>query len=187
MLMLEASFALGQRLVSTALALNRETQIPIAGPLRLLSPWVWGYEVADSPSQPTCPQPSTEDRLLAGRLLDHPAFATWPVRNRIILQAAEEALRYPGWDLEVWIRRLSGELFADPYVASVFHRRLITMSEWLLLTGDEKACRLALAAAESMRETDLQEQPFVRALVRRDLQLALQSLAQKSEPELGRE
>jgi hypothetical protein len=186
-LMLEASFPLGRRLVAEALARNRETQIPIAGPLRLLSPWLWGYRGDEAPSLPTMPQPSAEDRLLAGHLLHHPAFATWTVRSRAILQAAEEALRYPGWDLEVWVKRLSGELFADPYMAKVFHRRLATMSEWLLLAGDEKACRLALAAAESMLNTDLPGQPFVQALVRRDLQLALHSLESTSEPVSSRE
>lgn len=187
MLMLEASFETGRRLVGRALAHNRETQIPIAGALRLLSPWLWGYSAPDSPSVQTLPKPSAEDQFLVGHLLDHPAFAAWTVRNRTILQAAEEAVRHPGWDLEVWIKRLSGELFADPYMANVFHRRLTAMGEWLSLADDEKACRLALAAAESMLQMDPQEQPFVQALVRRDLQLALHSLESRSELVLDRE
>ena len=176
MLMLEASFDLGRRLVAEALAYNRETQIPVAGPLRLLSPWLWGYGGADTLPSSTLPGLTAEDQALAARLLDHPAFATWTVSSEAVHLAAEEALRHPGWDLEVWVRRLAGELSAEPAVCQAFNRRLGAMSAWLLLAGAEIESRLALAAAEALLEDNPQDQAFVQALVRRDLQLALHSL-----------
>jgi hypothetical protein len=80
--------------------------------------------------------------------------------------------------VEVWVRRLAGELFADPIVAEVFSKRLSAMSEWLLLAGEEDASRLAAAAAEGLLGGNAADQPFVRALVRRDLELALQAVRQ---------
>jgi hypothetical protein len=178
--MLEATFELGRRLVGEALADNRETQIPVAGALRLLSPWLWGFYSAETPPPHALPESTAEDGAPVGRLLQHPAFARWTIRSEAILHAAQEALRHPGWDLEVWVRRLAGELFGEPVVAQVFHRRLLAMSEWLLLAGDETASRLALAAAQALLEVAPQDQPFVLAMVRRDLVLALHSLKQIS-------
>ena len=185
LLMLETDFDVGRRLVLEALTYNRETKIPVAGPLRLLSPWLWGYAGADALPSRTLPQRPAEDLSLTGHLIGHPAFATWTVRSQVIFQAAEEALRHPGWNMEVWVRRLAGELFSQPAVAQVFHRRLLAMSEWLLLAGDEGSARLALAAAKALLEANSQDQAFVQALVRRDLQLALHSLKGIPEPVSG--
>jgi hypothetical protein len=185
LLMLETDFDVGRRLVLEALTYNRETNIPVAGPLRLLSPWLWGYSGADALPPRTLPQRPAKDPSLTGHLLGHPAFATWTVRSQVIFQAAEEALRHPRWNLEVWVRRLAGDLFSQPAVAQVFHRRLVVMSEWLLLAGDEGSARLALAAAKALLEENTPDQAFVQALVRRDLQLALHSLKQMPEPVSG--
>jgi hypothetical protein len=119
------------------------------------------------------------------RLLEHPAFIAWTVRGEAILRAADEASRYPGWEMEVWVRRLAGELFADPMVARVFGRRLLAMSEWLLLAGDEVWARLALRAAKAIEAGSPQEQPFVLALIRRDLELVLHDLEQRTRDPLG--
>jgi hypothetical protein len=180
MLVLEVSFDLGRRLVSGALAHNRETQIPIASPLRLLSPWLWGVSGADSLPPRILPELPDEDGAPMERLLEHPAFSAWTVRGEAIFRAADEALRYPGWKMEVWVRRLTGELFADPVVGRVFSRRLLAMSEWLLLAGDETWARLALRAAKAMEADAPQEQPFVLALIRRDLELVLHDLEQRT-------
>jgi hypothetical protein len=185
MLMLEASFDLGRRLVFEALAHNRETQIPIAGPLRLLSPWLWGVSGADALPPRILPELPDEDGAPMERLLEHPAFTAWTVRGEAILRAADEASRYPGWEMEVWVRRLAGELFADPMVARVFGRRLLAMSEWLLLAGDEVWARLALKAANAIEARSPQEQPFVLALIRRDLELVLHDLEQRTRDPLG--
>jgi hypothetical protein len=183
MLLLEASFDLGRRCVREALAYNRETQIPVAGPLRLLSPWLWGMSGADSlPARvlPELPEgaEAEDEALLAvsDRLLKHPAFASWTVRSEAISQAAEEVLHHPGWDVQVWVRRLVGELFANQAVAQTFSTRLVSMSEWLLLAGEQSLSRLALVAARAVAEEPPQEQPFLQALVERDLELALDSL-----------
>jgi hypothetical protein len=180
-LMLEAPFDLGRRLVVEALACNRETQIPVAGVLRLLSSWLWVVGGGDSLPPRTLPALSASDEsLLAAtdRLLDHPAFFSWSLRGEATFQAAEEALRHPGWDLEVWVKRLVGELFDQSLVFQAFRQRLMAMSEWLLLAGEESLSRLALASAQAAA----QESPFVQALVRRDLEWALYSLKQTSEP-----
>ena len=189
MLMLEASFDLGRRLLLETMAHNRQTQIPVAGPLRLLSPWIWGYSGAESlpprtvPEEPW-PQSGSDARALTDSLLEHPAFAAWMAGGTLpqgtILRAAQEALRHPNWDLAVWVGRLGSELFSDPAVAEVFSRRLGSMSEWLLLTGDEAASRLAIAAAQAVVEEKPQEQPLLLALVRRDLELALLGLEQRT-------
>jgi hypothetical protein len=201
MLMLEASFDLGRRLVLDALAHNRRTQIPVAGPLRLLSPWLWEYGGADALPPRSLPEalgPEDSDsealsqvRNATSNLMDHPAFSTWMAGGILpqgaVQRAAEGALRHPGWDLEVWIKRLAGALFAESGVAQVFNQRLVTMSEWLLLAGDQAAARLALVAAEAFLKDSPQDQPFVQALIRRDLILVLQSLGQRSEPVVGTE
>jgi hypothetical protein len=191
LLMLETSFDLGRRLVREALAYNRETQIPIAGPLRLLSPWLWSYAGSDSlPARalPDLPEAVFQESRGAStaELLRHPAFATWTVRSEAILRAAEEIVQHPGWDTGVWIRRLAGDLFAEPMVVRMFHERLLAMSEWLLLSGDETAARLALAAAQGILQGPADE-PFLGALIRRDLSLAVRAVGRQPEMELGTE
>lgn len=184
LLMLEAHFDLGRRLVLQALAHNRETQIPVAGPLRLLSAWLWEASGADSLPPVALPELSPGDQALVAdsdRLLGHPALASWTVRTEVTMQVAEETLRHPGWEWEVWVRRLASELFAEPRVAQVLGRRLEAMSEWLLLSGDKVRARMALLTARQMSGENAQDLPFVQALVRRDLELAVQNLRLRTE------
>jgi len=179
MLMLEASFDVGRRLVVDALAHNLRTQIPVAGPLRLLSPWLWEVAGADAlPSRVLPDLPSGGGDLLgaSAQLLEHPAFVTWTARSEAMLQAAEEALRHPAWDLEIWVKRLTGELFGEPAVARALSRRLEAMSEWLSLAGDEHRAGLALIASRAMLAGSPQDHPFLQAVVRRDLEWTRQSL-----------
>jgi hypothetical protein len=180
MLMLEAPLDLGRRLVLEALEVNRATQIPVAGSLRLLSPWLWGYAGADSlppRTLPVLPAGDEEPEAAWDRLLAHPAFSAWTARDEMTMAAAEEAARRPGWDLEVWVKRLARELFTDSPVAEVLSQRLVAMSEWLLLAGDEERARLALAAAQALLSQPPHEHPFAKALIRRDLQLVMASQA----------
>ncbi|MFN2164905.1 MAG: hypothetical protein ACK2U9_01435 [Anaerolineae bacterium] len=188
MLALETTFDVGRRLVLDSLAYNRETQIPVAGALRLLSPWLWEVAGAEALPPRVLPDlPEDVEAALAGtdRLLDHPAFASWSARSEATFQAAQEALRHPGWDREVWVRRLAGELLADPLVAEVLGRRLLAMSEWLLLAREETWSRLALVAALVFEGAPLSKHPFVQVLVRRDLDQAVRSLKQQAGPSLG--
>jgi hypothetical protein len=90
-------------------------------------------------------------------------------------------------DLEFWVRRLAGDLFAQPAVVQAFGRRLAAMSEWFLLAGEESWSRLALAVARSMRRENAPEHPFLLALIRRDLELVVRSLEQSSGSILSRE
>jgi hypothetical protein len=187
LLMVEAHLDVGRRMVVEALARNRQTQIPVAGYLRWAGPWLWAYE-ADALPPRVLPRPSAADAALVAasdRLLSHPALATWTAHSEFTRQAAEEALRRPEWDLRLWVRRLAGELFAEPAVALVLHQRLLALSEWLLLAGEEMWSRMALAAGMAVREQDGAQIPFVQALVRRDLELTLDSLKQRSEPDAG--
>jgi len=180
-LMLEASFDTGRRLIVDALAQNLSTQIPVAGPLRLLSPWLWGYAGAGALPMRRLPDLSPEDEALlrsSAQLLEHPAFVTWTVRSGATFQAAEEALRHPTWDLDIWVRRLTDELFGEPAMAHLLSKRLEAMSEWLLLAGDEVRARLALVASKGILTRSPQEHPFLRALVRRDLLWILESREQ---------
>ena len=189
MLMLEANFDLGRRLVREALPQNWETQIPVAGPLRLLSPWLWGYDGADSLPPRVLPKlPAGDDGAMANsdRLLEHPAFGTWSARSEATLQAAEEILRHPGWKLDVWVNRLTSELFAEPLVVQMLSQRLVAMSEWLLLADDELRAKQAHAAAKAVLEGPVQDQLLLQAVVRRDLEHALASL-QDSKPVFGME
>jgi hypothetical protein len=183
LLMLEASFDLGRRLVLQALAENRRTQIPVAGPLRLLSPWLWAVGGADALPSRALPELVDGEQLgmNGAQLLEHPAFAAWTLRSEVIARTAEELSRRPGWESEVRIRQLAGELFSTPEVAEVFSQRLTVMSEWLLLAGDEPAAKLALAAAQGIMDSPVQ-QPLVLALVRRDLKLMVHSLSHEMSP-----
>ena len=185
MLMLEASFDAGRRLVLDALAHNLRTQIPIAGPLRLQSPWLWGVAGANSLPSRELPDLSPEDENLladSAQLLEHPAFVPWTVRSEATLQAAEEALRHPGWDLEIWVKRLAGELFREPSMTEVLGKRLEAMSAWLLLAGDEQRARVALAASRALASGLAQDHPFLQAVVHRDLLWALESLKRDYRP-----
>ena len=123
-------------------------------------------------------EPGGEEADLTARsagLLGHPAFVSWTLRGELLMAAAEEILRYPGWDLDRWVRRVAGELFANPEVGQAFERRLTAMSEWLLLAQDETSARMALATARVLPARPA-DQPFVQALVRRDLVSILSSL-----------
>ncbi len=173
LLLLEVSFDVGRRLVRDALAHNRETQIPVAGTLRFLGPWLWGFAGAEALPARQLPE-ATDIRALAassGELVRHPAFATWTLR------AGDTVQRLPGRNREALVQRLAGELFADPYMAEVLQRRLMAMSEWLWLAGEALSAQQALAAAVAMAESP-QALPFVQALIRRDLEL-LHGLAQE--------
>jgi hypothetical protein len=188
MLMLETAFDVGRRLVLEALVQNRETQIPVSGVLRLLSPWLWEVAGADSLPARALPETAAEDEALiavSDRLLAHPAFATWTVRSEATVLAAEEALRHPGWDPDVWVKRLASDLFGEPVVAQVLSRRLVAMSEWLLLAGEERWSRLARVSAGALLEEAPQELGFVQALIRRDLEFVSYSLKRQSEPVFG--
>jgi hypothetical protein len=177
MLMLEIPFDLGRRLVLDALADNRETQIPVAGPMRLLSCWLWSVGGADALPERQLPQgqvPAELDRETA-RLLEHPAFGPWTLRSELIARAAETAMQRQERDLEVSVWRLAAELFSDPEVVAIFSLRLMAMSEWLLLAGDEAMSGLALAAAQGVERSPA-DHPFVQALIRRDLEMLLTRL-----------
>ena len=179
MLMLEASFDAGRRLVVDALAHNLRTQIPIAGPLRLQSPWLWGVAGADSLPPWALPGLAPEDEALlaaSAELLEHPAFVTWTARSEATLDAATEALRHRRWDLEIWVKRLTGELFREPAMIEVLGKRLEAMSAWLLLAGDERLARVALLASRALEGGQAQDHAFLQAVVRRDLLWTLESL-----------
>jgi hypothetical protein len=108
--------------------------------------------------------------------LQHPAFITWTARSEATLQAAEEVLCHPTWDRELWIKRLTSELFGEPAMVDVLSKRLEAMSEWFLLAGDEQRARLALVASRSMLDGPPQDQPFLQGVVRRDLDSTLDNL-----------
>ena len=183
MLMLEISFDTGRHLLLEALAINRETQIPVAGALRLWNPWIWKSGGTESLPSRILPGHGPDDDTLfadSDKLLQHPAFATWTARTEGTFRAAEQAMDQPGWKQEVWIKRLATELFTDPMVAEILSQRLETMSEWLLLADDETRARMALLVAESLTTQDPLSQPFVRALVQRDLDAALHELTEEA-------
>ncbi len=189
LLMVEATFDTGRRLVLEALAHNRETQIPVAGVLRLLSPWLWSVGGADFLTPLARPDLSeVEPSFLAeaGRLLAHPAFATWTAYGDQVHLAGTELGLHPGWEREIWVRRLASDLMDNSKVAEVFRRRLTAMSEWLLLAGEEEWARLALVSAQAMSGEHPEEHPFVRALVRRDLDLTLRSVQKPAGAQPGR-
>ena len=179
MLMLEAQFDVGRRLVRDALADNRGTQIPVAGLLRLRSPWLWGVDGGGELPPRRLPEmeaePGPEFAARSVGLLGHPSFVSWTLRGELLLGAAEEIVRRPGRELERSVRRLAAELFSNREVAAAFGRRLEAMSEWLLLAGDGAAARVTLRTARALASRPA-EQPFIQALVRRDLALILKSL-----------
>jgi hypothetical protein len=190
LLMLEAPFALGRRLVLDALALNRDTQIPIATTLRWLSPWLWESEIEDSQPLRELPQlPPKWEHLVAlsEGLLAHPAFATWTLRTQATLQAVGEALHQPGWDREAWVQRLGEGLMTDPNAAAVLAQRLASAGELLYWAGEEYWSAVARATGRALQEGMYGENPFVIALVRRDLDWTLKSLEGDSEPVHNRE
>lgn len=175
LLMLEASFDLGRRLVLEGLEINRETQIPVAGSLRLYGPWLWGYGGADSLPPRKLPSPGSMEgfsSLDAGSLLGHPAFLTWTMPTAAMHNGVARGLHNPAWNEDRWIGKLTSTLFSGLEATQTVSRRLESMSEWLLLAGEEALSCLALKAAREILAGGASEHPFVRALVRRELYLA---------------
>jgi hypothetical protein len=180
--MLEGSFDLGRRLVRQALVHNWETQIPVAGPLRLLSAWLWSSEFNQPQQGGASVEPVAEQVPSSSggeRLLAHPAFSGWVAQGEEIFRAAEEISRHSGRDLGAWSWRLAGEIFLEAELIDLMRRRLTAMSEWLLLAGDGRHAREALAVAQSLPKARPQDHPFLLALVRRGLELAISSLNQR--------
>jgi hypothetical protein len=178
MLMLETSFNVGRRLVLEALDTNRETQIPVAGALRLFGSWLWSVGGADRlpPRQlPALGDSHRSQRQDADRLLGHPAFSTWTLKSEALLQETGQAQRILGWEEDRWVKRLVSTMFSGTDVPPALGRRLASMSEWLLLAGEEALSCLALRSAQEILVEGAQEHPFVQALIRRDLDLAVET------------
>lgn len=178
MLLLEAPFDLGRRIVSEALAYNQATQIPVAGPLRLLSPWLW--DSASGNLERALPELREEEkkRLVANsdRLVEHPAFADWTVQGPATWLMAEELLRHPARDLEILAGRLMAEILTDQTFTQVLAQRLEAMSEWLLCSGEQVLAKMAMASSQAMQEGRYHELAFLRTIVRRDLETAFRRL-----------
>ena len=179
MLLLEAPFNRGRWIVLEALARNRATQIPVAGPLRLLSPWLWD-SASEKPERalPELAEGEEKQHLVANsdRLVRHPAFADWTVQGPATWLMAEEALRHPDWDLETLAGRLAAEILTDQAFSQVLAQRLEAMSEWLLGSGEKVLAKMALAVSQAIREGRDHEFPFLRTLVRQDLEMACRRL-----------
>ena len=187
LLMLEAPFDMGRRLVRDALALNRLTQVPVAGRLRLWSPWLWAAAGADELPPRALPELGNREEALwtvSALLVSHPAFATWTVQSEAMLEAAS-GLQRRRWEREAWIKQWAAELAGEPVVIEVLSARLLAMSEWLLVSGDKTRSQIALATAHRMRAGGLRNMPLLQELVRRDLENALRSSKQNQKPTLG--
>ena len=172
----EVAWDTGRRLVAEALDLNRETQIPLPGALRHLGSWLWGTRPTGTPQSPFLEPEAAGEELAAHSdvLAEHPAFLAWhPARDAAAL-AADEALRRPAWDREIWVRRLTSELVAEPGMSRRLAWRLSANAEWLALAGETEPARVALAAAAALDREEIRHLPFLLALVRRDLDAALE-------------
>jgi len=172
LLMVEAPFDVGRRLVRQALHLNRQTQIPVSPVLRLLSPWLWEIGGADALPAPSLPEPGDDWQAMVGlsdRLLLHPALSDWTLGAKMALQSMDFS-RYQRRSGAALVRRLADDLLAEEPIRRVIRRRLLALSEWLLLAGDADLSRLALATAQAIVREPPRRIPFVLALVRRDLE-----------------
>lgn len=177
LLLLEAPFDLGRRLLGDALALNRQTQIPLPGPLRLAATRLWDMAVADGTlPAPRLPQLGPEDQALdaqAGRLLASPALALWRLPDDVLLPAAEQVRAHLGQDLDAGATWIAAGLLAEPDTAPALRARLMALTDWLMWAGDEPTARLALAAALALNAGRPAASPFLRAMIRRDLERVL--------------
>jgi len=176
MALAEVPWDTGRRLVAEALRQNRETQIPLPGALRLLGSWLWAIRLAAFPQPPLIePEAEGEDLVAqSGRLAGHLAFSAWHPAQEAATAAADKALHRPAWDREIWVRRLAAELVAEPGTARRLARRLRANAEWLALAGETLPARTALAAAGALDGEGARHLPFLLALVRRDLDAALE-------------
>jgi hypothetical protein len=173
-LLAEVLFDIGRRLVLDALSANRETQIPLAGTLRLRSPWLWGVSGGRALPErrwPEEPAPGGDTT----RLLAHPALAGWAIGGHTLLDLAAGPRGRPGWKLDVYEQRLVDQIAADRTMTEVLATRLRAVGEWMLLAHDEVTAALATAAAKGMAAAP-RDEPFLRALVRRDLEIALRGI-----------
>lgn len=184
-LMVEIPFDVGRRLVRDVLAQNWETQIPVAAPLRLLSPWLWEVSGADTlPTRDLPELPAGSDELIANshQLLAHPAFLSWTVRGTRAFELSQGSANRPTWSRDAMVRRVAGELFADSAMRQIFSRRLEIMGEWFSLSNDEHHAQQALAVSQGIVSSP-QDLPFIRALIHRDLSQVLAEI--QVEPGVG--
>jgi hypothetical protein len=171
--LLETDFDFGRRLVLNGLQTTFQHGGPTPIEYRLLNDLLWGYSTEALTADVSCPDVSwqTVQALLpdTASLLDNPDFATWFLQSELIDTYAAQ-LRRAGKDLRIaaipiqWVREVATAAFEDANTRDMYVGRLGAMSEWLLASGQERAARLAAAAARALGRVPPAEHPFILKL-----------------------
>ncbi len=182
--LLEASFDTGRRLVREALAVNhaRAQVPPLSYAVVSDTLWKWDSRSLDEPRhlEPPLAAEVTSLRPHTAQLLDHPAFEAWFVQSEALVSVARQL----GWASLALSR--SGQrrilnslihLHFEPEQVARYCNRLERMAHWLQLADDKEAARLALVAAQTLKDSTPEAHPLARRMVERGLAVALRDLA----------
>jgi hypothetical protein len=188
LLMLEADFDYGRRLVREGQACNARQGRLLPVEYRLFGPWLWQYDdtqVASSRWQDTRPAGMAGQAGPAlplaetARLLSHPAFRGWFAYGESVLQHAMSLLRRSpliiGADTGGDVAALARTYF-DRATIERLQARLTANSEWLWRAGDAQAAGSAARVAETLGSTSPAEHPFARGMVELGLRAVIEQL-----------
>jgi len=181
LLLMEADFDYGRRLILRGLQTHFEKNIPTPLAYRLWNDFIWGYSAETVKTDFQLPRhrskPDADYLARSSSLLDLPAFATWFVQSPLIEEYAERLFSRVtphGVDIShAWLAELTEAHFDNPEILERFAWRLQTMSEWLLLSGQEEAAHLALIAGSYLHRIPPSQHPLLLGMVRGGLIVAL--------------
>jgi len=191
--LLEADFDYGRRLVLAGLQVSFEKEQPLPIEYRLLNDLIWGYSAESldtNPTLPKIPQERFQSALAStADLLDIPDFTTWFVQSELIYKYAERlrsTTAYGGIAAVPiqWILEIADAHFASVDMRRTYIARLRAMSEWLLLSNQGEAARLALVAALAIDEVLPSEHPFLLRLVQHGLGIAINNLNREGDDKM---
>ncbi len=179
LMMLEADFDYGRRLVLEGLKRSWATGTSLPPEYCLLNDLLWMYDHSETllyrPQLPVLEGGHVVKEMLpyTTALLDHPAFANWFLQSELVYRATVKMLTEPSWEgdpfeVKAGLNYLIKSYFDDKAVA-LYRRRLEAMSEWMMRAQDDRMARLALVAALALDEVPTEKHPLLVGLIEREL------------------
>jgi hypothetical protein len=179
LILLEAPFDYGRSLLLRAADDNRAGDYVFPPELRLYGTWLWNSAARELPwprKHPDLPESRSELLRETDRLLRHPAFQGWFAQSDALYNAAEQMAAGNAGDSWRLVQRVARQQFADPAEVMRYQVRLDAMAEWLERAQDPGAAQLAQATSDALGAMSAIEIPFILALVRRGLEIAIHNL-----------
>jgi len=185
LILLEAPYDYGRRLLLQGLALNFGVGLPTPLDYRLLNDQVWDYQLpAEFPTRLPIVPPAQRRTLfpLLDSLLDHPALENWFVEGESVYVYVERLTHWQHIDssdptAQRWLMNLVTEYFG-PEALAHYQARLVRMSEWFMWAEDEATAHLAWVAAATLPRIPPQQHPLVVRMIQIGLATAAENMRQ---------